>query len=237
MIPFRFKQFEIKQDKCAMKVGTDGVLLGAWADVANAEYILDIGTGTGLIAIMLGQRNATANIHAVEIDEIACEQAQENMDNAPWRDRLTIFPVSIQSFIGTTSNLYDHIISNPPFFTGGTFSGNQDRDSVRHTIKLPHGDLLRAVQSLLTLNGKFSIILPFIEGLRFEEMAINYHLYCTRKTEVLGKKGKKIERLLLEFQREPQDLITDQLVLQNEERNDWTDEYIKLTGDFYLLDD
>lgn len=232
--PFRFKQFEIAQDQCAMKVGTDGVLLGAWADVTNAKYILDIGTGTGVIAIMLGQRNQKAQIHAVEIDESACDQAQENMKNAPWNERLTAFPLPIQDFVKETSNQYDHIVSNPPFFTGGTFSGNQDRDSVRHTIKLPHSDLLRAVQSLLSPDGKFSVILPFIEGLRFEELAKTYHLYCNRKTEVIPKEGKSVERLLLEFQSEPSDLSTDQLIIQKEGRNDWTDEYIQLTKDFYL---
>ena len=146
-----------------MKVGTDGVLLGAWAAVKQAQHILDIGTGTGLIAIMLGQRNAKAIIHGVEIDEIAFAQAYGNMDAAPWNDRLKAIHSSIQEFAKTQERKYDHIVRNPPFFSGGTFSNNQDRNSVRHTVKLPHGDLLNAVQKLLSVDGRFSVILPYIE--------------------------------------------------------------------------
>ncbi len=232
--PFQFKQFTIEQDKCPMKVGTDGVLLGAWADVAEATSILDIGTGTGLIAIMLAQRNAIAQIHGVEIDEATCKQAKQNMENAIWSDRLTAFPVAIQEFATTTSNTYDHIVSNPPFFTGGTFSDNQDRNSIRHTVKLPHGDLLIAVRKLLQPKGKFSLILPYLEGLRFEEIATTYNLHCTRKLEVQAKADKPIERLLLQFERTAKTQIVEKLVIQREGRNDWTDEYINLTKDFYL---
>jgi tRNA1Val (adenine37-N6)-methyltransferase len=232
--PFQFKQFTIEQDKCLMKVGTDGVLLGAWADVSMATSILDIGTGTGLIAIMLAQRNATAQIHGVEIDEATCEQAKQNMKNAIWSTRLAAFPIAIQAFATTTSYTYDHIVSNPPFFTGGTFSDNQDRNSVRHTVKLPHGDLLGTVRKLLQTNGKFSIILPYLEGLRFEELATTYNLHCTRKLEVHPKADKPIERLLLQFERTAKTQIVEKLVIQKEGRNDWTDEYINLTKDFYL---
>ncbi len=232
--PFQFKQFTIEQDKCPMKVGTDGVLLGAWADVSTSHTILDIGTGTGLIAIMLAQRCPTAQIHGVEIDEATCAQAAGNMANCIWKDTLTAFPISIQDFAATTSYTYDHIVSNPPFFTGGTFSDHQDRNSVRHTIKLAHGDLLIAVQKLLSSEGKFSIILPYLEGLRFEELATTYNLHCTRKLEVHSKVDKSIERLLLQFERTTKTQIVEKLVLQKEGRNDWTEEYISLTKDFYL---
>jgi len=231
--PFQFKKFSIAQDKCSMKVGTDGVLLGAWADISGASRILDIGAGTGLIAIMLAQRNANAVVHAVEIDETACTQAVENMANSPFSDRLTSFPISIQDY-SFKQEKYDLIVSNPPFFSGGTLSNNSDRDTVRHTVKLPHGALLLSVQRLLTEKGKFAVILPFIEGLRFEEMAATYNLYCTRKTEVKPKAEKPVERLLLEFEKVKKEPVIDQLVIQKEARNDWTDDYINLTGDFYL---
>jgi len=234
VLPFQFKQFEIQQDQCPMKVGTDGTLLGAWAEVKDAKKILDIGTGTGLIAIMLGQRNEEAMIHAVEIDELACEQANENMQNAPWADRLQAFPIAIQDFVRNTREKYDLIVSNPPFFSGGTLSDKQGRNDVRHTVKLPHGDLLSAVRSLLSQQGKFALILPLIEGLRFEELAKNYNLYCTRKTEVYPRKNKNIERLLLQFERVEKLYGVDQLIIEKGERNDWTDEYRALTGAFYL---
>lgn len=232
--PFQFKQFSIAQDKCSMKVGTDGVLLGAWANVEGAKRILDIGAGTGLIAIMLGQRNTEAQIHAVEIDDLAFVQAQENMENAPWANRLSVFHQSIQDFSSTPAQSYDLIVSNPPFFSGGTFSFNQDRNSVRHTIKLPHGDMLRAVQKLLAKTGKFCVILPFVEGLRFQELAASYHFYCTRVTEVLPKANKPVERLLMQFELESSTPQRDQLIIQHEGPNEWTEAYQNLTRAFYL---
>ena len=172
-------------------------------------------------------------MHAVEIDDTACNQATTNMENSPFSDRLTSFPVSIQDY-SFKQEKYDLIVSNPPFFSGGTLSNNPDKDAVRHTVKLPHGALLLSVQRLLTENGKFAVILPFIEGLRFEEMAATYNLYCTRKTEVKPKANKPVERLLLEFQKVKKEPTTDQLVIQKDKRNDWTKDYIALTGDFYL---
>lgn len=233
--PFQFKKFSIEQDRCTMKVGTDGMLLGAWSDIHAVDHALDIGTGTGLIAIMLAQRCPNAVIHAVEIDKDACSQATENMLRTPWASRLHAFNISIQDFSEKNKIQYDLIVSNPPFFSGGTFSSSQDKNSVRHTIKLPHGDLLSAVRSMLHENGKFCVILPHLEGLRFKEMAAGYHLYCTKITEVKPRTNKHIERLLLQFERKPGKLAKDCLVILNEgDGNDWTDAYKKLTSDFYL---
>lgn len=232
--PFLFKQFAIHQDRCAMKVGTDGVLLGAWADVEGAGSALDIGTGSGIIAIMLGQRNPNLKIHGVEIDQEAFEQAKDNMLNAPWADRLEVFHTSIQDFAKTEPGQYDLIVSNPPFFTGGTFSSNQDKTSVRHTVKLPHGDLLTAARSLLKETGKFCVILPFIEGLRFQELAESYKLHCTKIMEVQPKKDKPIERLLMQFEKSRKPPTRESLIIQHDVVNEWTEAYIALTGAFYL---
>lgn len=232
--PFYFKQFTIHQDRCSMKVGTDGVLLGAWANTDDASFILDVGTGSGLIAIMLAQRASEAEIHAVEVDQAAAEQARENMNASPWKDRLKVLNTSIQEYARVAAHGYDLIVSNPPFFSGGTFSHNQDRTSVRHTVKLPHGDLLSAVRNLLSPQGRFSLILPYIEGLRFQELAREYHLYCTRVTEVKPRKDKPVERLLMQFERKEGSLEKGFLTIQHEERNDWTEDYVRLAGDFYL---
>ena len=232
--PFYFKQFVIHQDCCTMKVGTDGILLGAWADVSGVEKALDIGAGTGLIAIMLGQRTESAEIHAVEIEQASFVQAGQNMRASPWADRLVVKHVSIQDYSRQTDERYDLIVSNPPFFSGGTFSQNQDRNSVRHTIKLPHGDLLTSARTLMTDHGRFCVILPLLEGLRFEEMARSYKLFCTRKIEVKPKKDKPTERLLLQFERAEKEEKTETLVIQKERRNEWTKEFITLTGGFYL---
>ncbi len=231
---FQFKQFTINQNLAGMKVGTDGVLLGAWAHCKGANQILDIGCGTGLIAIMMAQRNAIAKIDAVEIDEASFQETLANMSQSPWQDRLSAYHTSIQDYGMESDQSYDLIVSNPPFFSGGTFSDQSDRNLIRHTIKMPHGDLLIAVRRLLSKEGKFCVVLPLIEGLRFREIAESYNLFCTRMTEVQAKKDKDIERLLLQFEHEKQKEQVDQLVIQHEGRNNYTDDYISLTGDFYL---
>ncbi len=217
-----------------MKIGTDGVLLGAWASVENAAIALDIGAGSGVIAIMLGQRNPTLEVHAVEIDEASAAQCADNMKSAPWASRLSVHGVSLQHFAAQTDVLYDLVVSNPPFFSGGTFSSDENRNNVRHTVKLPHGDLLGAAKKLLSPKGRFCVILPYIEGLRFAELAENYHLYLTKMTEVRPLAQKSVERLLLQFELSPKILEKDELVIQYEKRNDWTAAYKALTGDFYL---
>lgn len=232
--PFKFKQFVIHQDQCTMKVGTDGVLLGAWADVEGVSRALDIGTGSGLIAIMLGQRSEKAKIDGVEIEEKAFEQTVQNMKEAPWANRLKAYNISLQDFSKNCTHTYDLIVSNPPFFSGGTFSHNQDRNSVRHTIKLPHGDLLGAARKLLAPHGKLCLILPYIEGLRIQELAQSYNLYCTKETHLRPKASKSVERLLLQFERQEKPVVRDELVIQKENNNEWTDPFMALTKDFYL---
>lgn len=237
---FTFKQFKIQQDRCAMKVGTDGVLLGAWADIESAQNILDIGTGTGVIAVMLAQRSQNTEgvkIHAVEIDEAAAEQAQENFKAAPFAERLAAFPLSIQDFAKKTHVKYDLIVSNPPFFTGGTLNSSGDKTNVRHTVKLPHGDLLNATRELLAAKGKFCVILPLIEGLRFIEIAATYGLHITQRTDVRFKKEKPIERLLLTFEHQPKPVNQQELILQHSTTGDrdFTEAYRALTKDFYTI--
>ena len=232
--PFRFKQFAIHQDDCSMKVGTDGVLLGAWADVSGTRQALDIGAGSGVIAIMLTQRSPELRATGVEIDEPSFHQAVSNMQQSPWSNRLEAVHSAIQDFSFSAEGKYDLVISNPPFFSGGTFSLNQDRNSVRHTIKLPHGDLLLSVQRLLSEDGRFCVILPYIEGLRFVELTATYKLHCTRMTEVLPRPGKPVERLLLQFERTFSELRKDTLLIHSGEGDAFSPEYTALTGDFYL---
>ncbi len=231
---FRFKEFEIRQDRCTMKVGTDGVLLGAWARVADAQTVLDIGTGSGLIAIMVAQRAPQAKITAVEVEEESYVQACENMAACAWSTRLEARHESIQDFCRHHNERFDLIVSNPPFFSGGTFSLNQDRNSVRHTVKLPNGDLLSAARNLLAKDGRFCVILPHLEGLRLVELARSYKLYCTHITEVYPTAEKPVERLLLQFEHEEKELHQDQLIIQRSpKRNDYTEAYIALTKAFY----
>ena len=236
--PFTFKQFQIHQDKCAMKVGTDGVLLGAWADTEGTHSILDIGTGTGVIAIMLAQKTEPKEVavHAVEIDDAAVEQAKENMSATPFAARLAVFHDSVQEFAKKNTIKYDLIVSNPPFFTGGTLSSSGDKTNVRHTVKLPHGDLLNATRELLHKNGRFCVILPLIEGLRFIEIARTYGFYLTRRSDVRPKQDKNIERLLLQFELSNRTFSHDELIIQNSrDERDYTEGYRELTKDFYTI--
>ncbi len=232
---FQFKQFKVSQEKSAMKVNTDSILLSSWVKVSGCKRILDIGTGTGLIALMMAQRNAEASIEAVEIDRDAYEEAMSNFANSKWSSRLTAFHTPIQDFDGVGE--YDLIICNPPFFTGGTLSENQNRNSVRHTLKLPNNELLTSARKHMNINGLFAVVLPYLEGLRFIEMAKKHGFYLHRKTEVLPRVGKPIERLLIELGRTKcaQSNTSTITIYADQNTQKYSKEYIQLTQDFYLL--
>ncbi len=234
--PFQFKQFAVAQDQCAMKVGTDGVLLGAWACTDKIQKVLDVGTGSGVIAIMMAQRIPNAMVHAIEIEEAAYIQAAANMEGCEWSDRLQPIHQSIQDYAKLSREEYDLIISNPPFFSGGTFSLDENRTNVRHTVKLPHGDLLSAARKLLSKEGKLCIILPYIEGLRIQEVAKTYRLYCSKITEVVSRPGQKAERLLMEFKKaECAEIVKDEMSIYGEAKGKkYSEKYIELTKAFYL---
>jgi tRNA1Val (adenine37-N6)-methyltransferase len=233
--PFQFKQFAVQQDRCAMKVGTDGIMLGAWAKVDAATQVLDIGTGTGVIALMLAQRAPQATIHAIDIDDVACEQAGENFASSPWKERLSVIQEAIQGYARTTRTSYDLIVSNPPFFSGGTFGMKEERAIARQTVRMPHGDLLIAVRQLLAKDGRFCLVLPYLEGLRFQERAEEYHLFCTKVTEVRPKPDAAVNRLLMQFEQEDRPTETDQLAIRATEAEDsYTPAYRALLQEFLL---
>lgn len=234
--PFRFKQFEIHQQQSAMKVGTDGVLLGAWANIKDSKRVLDIGTGTGLIALMMAQRNENALIDAVEIDKNSYEEAKYNFDISKWSNRLSVFHSSIQDFANKITEKYDFIISNPPYFINSTKSDKATKNQVRHTDSLSFEDLLTAVNQLLTSDGKFCIILPFSEGEVFYNLAKAKEIHCTKKVKIRGREFKPIERLLMEFSKEKKSYEENNLTIQNSpKRHDYTEDYVNLTKDFYLF--
>jgi tRNA1Val (adenine37-N6)-methyltransferase len=234
---FRFKQFVVQQDLCSMKVNTDGILLGAWSSVESKVNALDIGTGTGLIALILAQRSLSLNVDAVEIDQSSSQQAAENAKNSIFNDRVRIIHDSIQHFSQQNATPYDLIISNPPFFSGGTFSINENKANVRHTIKLSHADLLFSIQKLMAKDGHFDMILPYIEGLRFIELAAKYDFYPVHITEVLPKKGRPIERLLLRFANKFQSNVKKNMIVirNSDDPKDYTDAFTELTKAFYLF--
>jgi len=232
---FTFKQFAIEQDRCAMKIGTDGVLLGAWAPIHNHPFsVLDIGTGTGIIALMLAQRRAAQQIDALEIDEAAYEQATDNFENSPWNDRLFCFHAGLDEFIEEPEDEYDLIVSNPPFYSEDYKTENESRDLARFQDAMPFEQLLEAADLLLSEHGIFAVIIPFKEEENFIALANEFELYPLKITRVKGTPTTELKRSLLAFSRtETTDLPIDELVIETA-RHVYTPEYIELTKDFYL---
>jgi len=218
-----------------MKIGTDGVLLGAWAPVEQNPFsILDIGTGTGIIALMLAQRSTAQQIDALEIDEQAYEQATDNLENSPWNDRLFCFHAGLDEFMEEPEDEYDLIVSNPPFYAEDYKTNNDQRDLARFQDALPFEDLIEAADLLLSENGILAVIIPFKEEDRFLAIAKEFELYPTRITRVKGTPTAEIKRSLLALSRNKTTLFSiDELTIEIG-RHEYTSEYIALTQDFYL---
>jgi tRNA1Val (adenine37-N6)-methyltransferase len=235
---FRFKQFVVHQDRCAMKIGTDGILLGAWAQVEQPRRILDIGTGTGLIALMLAQRFPNAVIDAVEIEPNAAEQAARNFSASPWPELLNLHHQSIQCFAasGLPDKAYSLIVSNPPWFVDSLKSNESSRNLARHTDSLSHDELLNSVKKLLHCSGRFALVLPFSDSASFIHSAQEVSLFCRRQCLVRSKPGLSPHRVLLEFETAPAEspVIPQELIIENEQHHDYTETFRELTRDFYL---
>ncbi len=228
---FQFKQFTIKQDRTPMKVGTDGVLLGAWADLKEANHILDIGTGTGLIALMAAQRNPNASIDALEIEFNACLQAQENIYASSWAKRIQLIPKALQDY--SSDIKYNSIVCNPPFFHQSTKTPNHGRTLARHNETLLHTELIQYVAKLLSPQGNFCVILPTNEALSMIEYAQQHQLYPSHITYILPTPEKPAKRYLIKFMTKPEILFEDKLIIELS-RHKYSKEYIELTKDFYL---
>lgn len=232
MSSFQFKQFSVSHDRCAMKVGTDGVLLGAWAEAAGKRTILDVGTGTGLIALMMAQRCPSAKIWGIDIDEDAVAQAKENRDRSPWHDRITILNCDFNYPFVMEGYQFDAIVSNPPFFKEQVHAPNQQRELARRQDALPIAALMRNAARLLAENGVLSLVLPFSQvNDTVGEAAIN-SLFLRRRCDVITTIGKKPKRTMLEF--------TDRIVPTShssitiyDQLHNYTPEFISLTRDFY----
>lgn len=298
---FSFKQFTVWQEHAAMRVGTDGVLLGAWCDLASdvsavipdestdrrqidnvcpddpsqvlerpkidqtvwkdqmqdeenesvcgaqngAEAtkktkevgrVLDIGSGTGVIALMVAQRTANAQIDAVEPDSGSCEDALRNFAESPWADRLHLHGVTLQEYVSCYAEKvqYDLIVSNPPYFVDSLKAPDPVRNAVRHAVSLPFEELLDGVKTLLAEHGRFAVILPVTEGVLLEKLALERSLHCVRKCLVQTKPGVPPKRVMMEFGRKSVSLHSGLLIMETERHQEFTEEYRRLTRDFYL---
>jgi tRNA1Val (adenine37-N6)-methyltransferase len=242
-LPFQFKEFSINQDRCAMKIGTDGVLLGAWATIdPNANQILDLGAGTGIIALQLAQRNTYADIDAIEIEDAAFEQCTDNFENSPWADRLFCYHASAQEFATEVDETYDLIVSNPPFYSPSdrkdiTLAEGQEmrgsRKLARFNDALPFEHLIGCVHKLLSKKGVFALILPRKEEESFINLASEAGLFPRRICRVKGNSTSEEKRSLLEFSFQASDAEFTELTIETE-RHIYTDDYRNLVKDFYL---
>lgn len=234
MKPFKFKQFTIHQDKCAMKIGTDAVLLGAWANIEhNPKSVLDIGSGTGVIALMLAQRSSAQLIDVIEIDDDAYEQCVDNFENSTWSDRLFCYHASLQEFVDEAEDKYDLIISNPPFYSSDYKSNNNQRNLARFEDSLPFDHLIESASKLLSDDGKFAVILPFQEEEKLIALASEVNLLPNSVLRVKGNPNTELKRSLLEFSFRKKEIKIDKLIIETS-RHQYTKEYINLTKDFYL---
>jgi tRNA1Val (adenine37-N6)-methyltransferase len=235
--PFKFKEFTVQQDKTAMKVGTDGVLLGAWCAVDNyPDTILDIGAGTGIIGLMLAQRSDAMTIDAVEVDESAYEQTVANFEESDWGDRLYCYNSTFQNFadqIAEEEETYDLIVSNPPFYNDEFETENEARNKARFTSSLSFLELISGVAKILSSDGKFAMVIPYKEEENFINLANKNKLFLNRICRVQGNETSAIKRCLLEFSFHQTDINQTHLIIEKE-RHNYTEEYINLTKDFYL---
>jgi tRNA1Val (adenine37-N6)-methyltransferase len=227
---FKFKRFAVLNDKTAMKVGTDGVLLGAWCDVENASRVLDVGTGCGLIALMVAQRNSQAMIHGIDIDANAIDEARFNFNASPWGARLSAEVADFNSFsVGS----YDLIVSNPPFFTNGVLPPSDSRTHARHTTTLTYESLLSHCRKLLTPGGRIAIVTPADVELAVRRCVVEQGLGLSRFTRVVPVDGAPVKRLLWELVVGDVDTMVSTLTISGKDRS-YTNEYRELTCDFYL---
>ena len=228
---FSFKQFTIQQDKAAFKVGTDGVLLGAVADVEGTNRILDIGSGTGLIAIMAAQRS-NAEIIALEPDYESYIQCRENISLCPWKERIKAENMSLQEY--KTSGLFDLIVSNPPYFMGSLKNPDPRKSSSRHNDSLSGNELLTGASRLMAKGGRLQVIMPYVEGNIFIAEANEYGFFCNNILKIRPLPNSEIRRLILTFSRQRLKTTEKVLTIEHGKRHEFTEEYINFTKEFYL---
>ena len=230
---FRFKQFVIEQEKCAMKVGTDGVLLGAWAQLPDEGRILDLGTGTGLVALMAAQR-CHADILAVDISSEACEQADDNVEASPWKERITVLHADVKEMGEEYKGQFDCIVSNPPYFKEGVKCPGQLRNTARHTDDLDFRQLAMASSALLKENGTLSVVLPANVAQDFIAESSAQKLQLLRQTWIHTKPGAQPKRVLMEFTKAKSAATEVTHMTIHEADHSFSESYKALTCDFYL---
>ncbi|MCH5329161.1 MAG: methyltransferase [Coprobacter sp.] len=229
---FQFKQFTVYQNRCAMKVGTDGVLLGAWSAFPPNGRILDVGTGTGVIALMAAQRTQS-QIDGVEIDADACRQAVENVALSSWSDRISLVEADFKRYAGECTCKYDYIVSNPPFFRNALLSPAAARSTARHTVTLDYDTLFACAAGLLSPNGKIGLIFPAELESHVFATALLHKFYLSRLTRLKGRPQRPVKRILAEWSRTLTPYTEQELCIE-QSLGVYSEEYKALLQDFYL---
>lgn len=232
---FTFKKFFVAHDRCAMKVGTDGILLGAWAPIAHVTRVLDIGTGSGLLALMLAQRTeASTHIDAVELDESAAEQARENVAQSSWPQKIAVHTADIQTWIASVDSRYDLIVSNPPYYEQGVECATPQREQARYTTSLDHQTLLTCAADAITEEGFFCVVLPENIGQIFTEQALSMGWYLRLRTDIAEYDTRPPHRVLLAFSPKNGECFSDRMAIRGPEQQ-YSEAYTALTQAFYLF--
>lgn len=229
---FQFKQFKVYHNQCGMKVGTDAVLIGSWCATDNIDSVLDVGTGSGIISLMIAQRSH-ADILAIDVDIHASIQAKSNFSISPWHDRLSVLHADFSDYVAQTTEKYDLIVSNPPYFTNGVLAPCKKRSVARHADSLSYQQLFEGVVQILNDKGRFALILPVDAETEIEELARKADLYLIRKCRVFPKPDGVVKRLMWEFSKTESDIKEESLVIELD-RHVYSSDYINLTKDFYL---
>ncbi|UWM46832.1 tRNA(1)(Val) (adenine(37)-N(6))-methyltransferase TrmN [Yersinia alsatica] len=231
---FTFKQFFVAHDRCAMKVGTDGVLLGAWAPVEKARKVLDIGCGSGLIALMIAQRSAPeVEIDGVELEPEAAQQASSNAAQSPWAERVHIYAQDVHQFAESHPHQYDLIVSNPPYFAPAVACRDEARDTARYTGSLTHDALLNCAEKLITKEGIFCVVLPHDLGEELARLAVQQDWFVHCQVDIRDRPGKPLHRMLLTLSRQPAETQYQHLDLRQSE-GVYSPEFCALISEFYL---
>lgn len=231
-MPFRFKQFSVDDDLCGQQVGTDSILLGSWATAPNVSGILDIGTGCGLLALMLAQRFSNAAITAIEIDQTACEQARQNFQASPWANRLTAQHTDARAF--TSAKSFDLIVCNPPYFEASIKPSDESRTIARHNDQLTFAELTKTAATLLRQRGQFSVILPFDRASEFTDIAAKHQLHIVRRCDVRPTPSSEPKRSLLAYALQKPEADDFAELLLEETRHQYAAGYVGLAKEFLL---
>ncbi len=230
---FKFKQFTVRQELASFRVTTDSVLLGAWARIEDAGSVLDIGTGTGLLALMAAQRSS-ARIVAIEPDNGSFVQAGLNFQASQWKERMTLLNLAVQDFNPEAGLGFDAIIANPPYFVDSLLNPDEAKARTRHTLTLSQSDLVEAAARLMNPGGALHLVLPVTEAERFLSIAVSYGFFCSRRMLVRPTASQSPSRVLMTLSRENGPVAEEEIVIEKGGRHIYSDEYVSLTKDFYL---